>query len=86
MFHVTSEAEAKKDAEERVQRDETMEPQDAHKECEHPEPKENKLEREVSESAEISRPQDASAGEPDQGGQPRKPAHQNPSLQNGTSF
>ncbi|XP_061588528.1 dual specificity calcium/calmodulin-dependent 3',5'-cyclic nucleotide phosphodiesterase 1C isoform X3 [Cololabis saira] len=75
-----AEERAKKEAEERAQREETMEPQDAHKESE---PKENKLEEGVSEQAEVSRPQDGSTGEPDAGAQPRNPAHQNPSLQNG---
>ncbi|KAM6919284.1 dual specificity calcium/calmodulin-dependent 3',5'-cyclic nucleotide phosphodiesterase 1A isoform 2-T2 [Xenentodon cancila] len=78
-----AEERAKKEAEERAQREDTMEPQDALKESEHPEPRENKLEGEVSEQAEVSRPQDGCTGDPDEGAQPRNPAHQNPSLQNG---
>lgn len=86
---VTTEAEerAKKEAEEKAQQEEAMEPQDALTESEQPEPKEEKAEGEAAESAEVSRPPDGNAGEMEQGTQPGSAAHAtNPQLQNGIAF
>lgn len=81
MLHVASEAEerATKEAEERAQQDEAMEPQDVNEESEHPDPSDGNLEGEVPEAAAVSRPADGLTGGSDQG------AH-NPSLQNGMSL
>uniref|UniRef100_A0A8C7ZSI3 Phosphodiesterase n=1 Tax=Oryzias sinensis TaxID=183150 RepID=A0A8C7ZSI3_9TELE len=81
MLHVASEAEerATKEAEERAQQDEAMEPQDVNEESEHPDPSDGNLEGEVPEAATVSRPADGLTGGSDQG------AH-NPSQQNGMSL
>lgn len=83
---MTSEAEerAKREAEEKAQQEEAMEPQEVHTESEQPEPKEDKLEGEAPESAETSRPPDGDTGETEEGAQLGCSTHKNPLLQNGT--
>lgn len=81
-----SEAEerAKREAEEQAQQEESMEPQEVQTETEQPEPNEDKLEGEASESAEVSRPPDGNTGDTEQGAQPGSATHKSPPLQNGT--
>ncbi|XP_041849016.1 calcium/calmodulin-dependent 3',5'-cyclic nucleotide phosphodiesterase 1A isoform X2 [Melanotaenia boesemani] len=76
-----AEERAKKEAEEKAQQ--AMEPQEVHKDSEHQDPKENKLEGEPPEPSEVERPPDGFTGEPDQGSQPGSTVHQNLPLQNG---
>lgn len=85
---MTSEAEerAKKEAEEQAQQEEAMEPQEVQTESENPEQEENKLDRELPKSAEVSRPPDGNAGEPEQTVSPVGMMQHNPQLQNGTSL
>lgn len=85
---MTSEAEerAKKEAEERAQQEDVMDPQEVQTELEQPEPKEDTLEGEAPESAEASRPPDGNTGETKQGTQTGSASHKTPPLQNGTSL
>ncbi|XP_058482295.1 dual specificity calcium/calmodulin-dependent 3',5'-cyclic nucleotide phosphodiesterase 1A isoform X2 [Solea solea] len=79
-----AEERAKKEAEEQVKQDDTVEPQEVHAESQQPEPKEDKLEGESLESAEVSRPADANTEETEEGEQPRSTTHNNPPpLHNG---
>lgn len=84
---MTPEAEerAKKEAEERVQQEEAMEPQEVQTESECPEQNENKFDSKVPESAEVSRSPDGNTGEPKQDPPPGSTTHQSPLVQNGTS-
>lgn len=83
---VTSEAEerAKKEAEERAQQQQEMDPQEAQTQSAQSEAKEDKVEGETPDSAEVSRPPDGNAGQSEQEAQPGSSAHQNPPLHNGT--
>uniref|UniRef100_A0A665WPQ8 Phosphodiesterase n=1 Tax=Echeneis naucrates TaxID=173247 RepID=A0A665WPQ8_ECHNA len=74
-----AEERAKREAEERAQQEEAMEPQEAHTESDHPEAKEDKLQGEAPESAEVSRPADGNTEAAEQ-------AAQRPPVPNGTSL
>ncbi|XP_013873827.1 calcium/calmodulin-dependent 3',5'-cyclic nucleotide phosphodiesterase 1A isoform X1 [Austrofundulus limnaeus] len=78
-----AEERAKKEAEEQAQQEEAMEPQEVQTESENPEQKENKLDREVPKSAEVSRPPDGNTEEPEQAASPGGVMQHNPQLQNG---
>ncbi|XP_029381598.1 calcium/calmodulin-dependent 3',5'-cyclic nucleotide phosphodiesterase 1C isoform X1 [Echeneis naucrates] len=64
-----AEERAKREAEERAQQEEAMEPQEAHTESDHPEAKEDKLQGEAPESAEVSRPADGNTEAAEQAAQ-----------------
>ncbi|XP_008285721.1 calcium/calmodulin-dependent 3',5'-cyclic nucleotide phosphodiesterase 1C isoform X2 [Stegastes partitus] len=78
-----AEERAKKEAEEGAQQEEVMEPQEVHTEPDEPDPKEDDLEGEAPESAEVSRSADGNTGEAEQGTQPGGATHRNPLLHNG---
>ncbi|XP_071346913.1 dual specificity calcium/calmodulin-dependent 3',5'-cyclic nucleotide phosphodiesterase 1C isoform X3 [Trachinotus anak] len=78
-----AEERAKREAEEQAQQEEAMEPQEVHTESDHSELKEDKLEGEAPESAEVSRPPDGNTGETGQGAQPGSTTHKSPPLHNG---
>lgn len=84
---VSSEAEerAKREAEEQIQKEEAMDPQEEASELEQSEPTQAKVEEEEPESEAKISPLDANREEMEQGRQPAETSHKNPPLQNGTS-
>ncbi|KAM3603805.1 uncharacterized protein V6R79_002396 [Siganus canaliculatus] len=78
-----AEERARKEAEEQAQQEEAMEPREVNAESDQPEPKGAKMEGEVAETGEISRPPDGSPRETEQGAQTGSSTHKSPPLQNG---